>query len=63
MGRYGFINIATSITSTNKLGVPVIQLIDLVEEYRPTLVRFAAKAANILSSNNYYNFQSLMLIK
>jgi FkbM family methyltransferase len=36
---YGLFNIDTSITSINKLNVPVVQLIDLVKEYRPTLVK------------------------
>jgi FkbM family methyltransferase len=36
---YGLFNIDTSITSTNKLNVPVLQLIDLVKEHRPTLVK------------------------
>jgi FkbM family methyltransferase len=36
---YDLFNIDTSITSTNKLNVPVVQLIDLVKEHRPTLVK------------------------
>jgi FkbM family methyltransferase len=36
---YGLFNIDTSITSINKLNVPVVQLIDLVKEHRPTLVK------------------------
>jgi len=36
---YGLFDIDTSITSINKLNVPVVQLIDLVKEHRPTLVK------------------------
>jgi hypothetical protein len=60
---YGLFNMDISITKINKLNVPVVQLIDLVKEYRPTPSNLTAKAANILSLNNYHSFQSLMLIK